>query len=106
MTNKVENKSAITRCRSTKCDREATRHCAAAAIELFAMEVVLPSLLASGVQEEGCGKEKERKTSPSHNNCEEDSSNKGRQHRAFVATLLALREVMTLNADSIFFHRD
>lgn len=67
-------------------NQEAVLHAAASAIERFALEIVLPSLLSAGV-----GENKDGGGNPSHG------------HRVYMATLLALREVLCINAESIFF---
>lgn len=69
-----------------KHNQEAILHAAASAIERFALEIVLPSLVSAGV-----GENKDGGGTPSHG------------HRVYMAALLALREVLCINAESIFF---
>ena len=64
--------------------RIAALSAAAAALERFAMEIVLPTFVATGV-EEGPGGD------PGHHN------------RTLVGTFLALREVLMINSDAYFF---
>ena len=70
--------------------RENALHTAAAALERFAMEMVLPSFISAGVKE-GPGSDSTL-----------DSSSEG-SHRTIAGTFLALREILIVNADSYFF---
>ena len=66
-------------------------HTAAAALEQFAMQMILPSFISAGVREgPGCG-------------TDSDSSSGG-SHRTLSGTFLALREILMINSDSYFFH--
>ena len=70
--------------------RDVALHTAAAALEQFAMQIILPSFISAGVREgPGCG-------------TDSDSSSGG-SHRTLSATFLALREILMINADSYFF---
>ena len=72
--------------------RQSMLHSVATAIERFATEIILPSLQSAGV-----GEDVGEKDEKCHKN------RKAPYHRAFIATLLALREILTINADAIFF---
>ena len=71
--------------------RDVALHTAAAALEQFAMQMILPSFISAGVREgPGCG-------------TDSDSSSGG-SHCTLSATFFALREILMINADSYFFH--
>ena len=71
--------------------RDVALHTAAAALEQFAMQMILPSFISAGVKEGPGG------------GTDSDSSSGG-SHRTLSGTFLALREILILNADSYFFH--
>ena len=71
--------------------RDVALHTAAAALEQFAMQMILPSFISAGVREgPGCG-------------TDSDSSSGG-SHRTLSATFIALREILMINSDAYFFH--
>jgi len=63
----------------------------AAAIENFATEIIIPSLNSAGVGE--------------RNSKDKRYDYKATDDRVFLSTMLSLRELLILNADSIFFDR-
>ena len=71
--------------------RIAALSAAAAALERFAMEIVLPTFVATGVEEGPGGDPALDAPSRSHHN------------RTLAGTFLALREVLMINSDSYFF---
>ena len=71
--------------------RDVALHTAAAALEQFAMEMILPSFISAGVKEGPGG------------GTDSDSSSGG-SHRTLSGTFLALREILMMNADAYFFH--
>ena len=71
--------------------RDVALHTAAAALEQFAVQMMLPSFISAGVKE-------------GHGGGTDPDSSSGGSHRTLSGTFLALREILILNADSYFFH--
>eukprot|EP00978_Attheya_sp_CCMP212_P033305 scaffold133787_cov43-Attheya_sp.AAC.2 len=73
-------------------DRDTMTYAAATAIEQFAMDVIVPSLVSAGVGE-----------GDDYENSSAETVHLPKGQRPFLATCLALWEVLASNAESFFF---